>query len=186
MRIVTYLIKFLGKVEFIFETILDYVIRGPDGYFWCKKSSSKISCLGTFKREKITWAAHVVRHRHKYSSMSGHVDVNTSGRAVNALVLVWLQWPDAFSPIKPLSPPETVSVCSGDVWEGGQTAVGRVGRQRIGGGPARPKAPPASAVQRHAGQGSGRHERIRLCDESIYRLGKRAVIEHERTETTTS
>ncbi len=50
MRIVTYLIEYLGEFEVIFETILHYIwIRGPDGLFWCKKPPSKVSCLGTFK-----------------------------------------------------------------------------------------------------------------------------------------
>jgi hypothetical protein len=48
MRIVTYVIKYLGKFEFIFETILDYESGDQMGSF-DKKPPSKISCLGTFK-----------------------------------------------------------------------------------------------------------------------------------------
>jgi hypothetical protein len=44
MRIVTYLIKYLGKFEFIFKTILDYELGDQMGSF-----DVKISCLGTFK-----------------------------------------------------------------------------------------------------------------------------------------
>jgi hypothetical protein len=50
MRIVTYLIKYLGEFEFIFETILDYESGDQIGSFDAKKyPPSKISCLGTFK-----------------------------------------------------------------------------------------------------------------------------------------
>jgi hypothetical protein len=49
MRIVTYLIEYLGKFEFIFETILDYESGDQMGTFDAKKPPSKISCLGTFK-----------------------------------------------------------------------------------------------------------------------------------------
>jgi hypothetical protein len=49
MRIVTYLIEYLGKFEFIFETILDYESEDQMGTFDAKKPPPKISCLGTFK-----------------------------------------------------------------------------------------------------------------------------------------
>jgi hypothetical protein len=52
MRIVTYLIKYLGKFKFIFETILDYESGYQMGSFDAKKPPSKISCLGTFKHTK--------------------------------------------------------------------------------------------------------------------------------------
>jgi hypothetical protein len=48
MRIVTYLIKYLGKFESIFKTILDYESGDLMGSFDAKKPPSKISCLGTF------------------------------------------------------------------------------------------------------------------------------------------
>jgi hypothetical protein len=48
MRIVTYLIEYLGEFEFIFETILDYELGDQMGSFDAKKTPSKISCLGTF------------------------------------------------------------------------------------------------------------------------------------------
>ena len=47
MRIVTYLIEYLGEFEFIFEIILDYESGDQVGYFDAKKTPSKISCLGT-------------------------------------------------------------------------------------------------------------------------------------------
>jgi hypothetical protein len=49
MRIVTYLIEYLGEFEFILETILDYESGDQMGSFDVKKPPSKISCLGTFK-----------------------------------------------------------------------------------------------------------------------------------------
>jgi hypothetical protein len=49
MRIVTYLIKYLGEFELIFETILDYESGDQMDSFAAKKPPSKISCLGTFK-----------------------------------------------------------------------------------------------------------------------------------------
>jgi hypothetical protein len=49
MRIVTYLIEYLGEFEFIFETILDYDSEDQMVSFYAKKPPSKISCLGTFK-----------------------------------------------------------------------------------------------------------------------------------------
>ncbi len=49
MRIVTYLIEYLGEFELIFETILDYKSWDQMGSFDAKKPPSKISCLGTFK-----------------------------------------------------------------------------------------------------------------------------------------
>ncbi len=48
MRIVTYLIEYLGKFEFIFKTILDYESEDQMGSFDAKKPPLKISCLGTF------------------------------------------------------------------------------------------------------------------------------------------
>jgi hypothetical protein len=50
MRLVTYLIEYLGEFEFIFETVLDYESRDQMGSFEAKKTKSKISCLGTFKQ----------------------------------------------------------------------------------------------------------------------------------------
>jgi hypothetical protein len=49
MRIVTYLIEYLGDFEFIFKTILDYESGDKMGYFDAKNLPSKISRLGTFK-----------------------------------------------------------------------------------------------------------------------------------------
>jgi hypothetical protein len=49
MRIVTNLIEYLGKFEFIFETILDYESGDQMGSFDETKPPSKISRLGTFK-----------------------------------------------------------------------------------------------------------------------------------------
>jgi hypothetical protein len=40
--IVTYFIEYLGEIEFIFETILGYVVKDKLGYFEVKRS--KISC----------------------------------------------------------------------------------------------------------------------------------------------
>jgi hypothetical protein len=48
MRLVTYLIKYLGEFEFVFETILDYESGDHMGSFDAKNPPSKISCLGTF------------------------------------------------------------------------------------------------------------------------------------------
>ncbi len=48
MRIVIFLIKYLGEFELIFETILDYESGNQMGSFDAKKPPSKISCLGTF------------------------------------------------------------------------------------------------------------------------------------------
>ncbi len=48
-RIMTYLIKYLGKFKFIFETILDYESGDQMGSFDAKKPPSKISSLDTFK-----------------------------------------------------------------------------------------------------------------------------------------
>ncbi len=47
MRIVTYLIEYLGEFEFIFKTILDYESGDQMGSFDAKNLPSKISCLGT-------------------------------------------------------------------------------------------------------------------------------------------
>ncbi len=47
MRIVTYLIKYLGEFKFIFKTILDYESEDQMVSFDAKKTASKISCLGT-------------------------------------------------------------------------------------------------------------------------------------------
>jgi hypothetical protein len=52
MRIVTYLIEYLGKFELKFETISDYESGDQMGTFDAKKPPSKISYLGTFKQEK--------------------------------------------------------------------------------------------------------------------------------------
>ncbi len=49
LRIVTYLIEYLGEFEFIFETILDYESGEQVGSFDAKKPPTKISCLGPFK-----------------------------------------------------------------------------------------------------------------------------------------
>ncbi len=49
MRIVTYLIKYLGEFEFILETILDYESGDQMGSFDAKNLPSYISCLGTLK-----------------------------------------------------------------------------------------------------------------------------------------
>jgi hypothetical protein len=49
MRIVFYLIGYLGEFEFIFETILDYESGDQMGSFDAKKPPSKFSCLATFK-----------------------------------------------------------------------------------------------------------------------------------------
>ncbi len=48
LRIVTYLIEYLGEFEFVFETVLGYVSGGQMGSFEAKKTKSKISRLGTF------------------------------------------------------------------------------------------------------------------------------------------
>ncbi len=48
MRIVTYLIEYLGEFEFIFETILDYELGDQMGSFDAKNRHRKSSCLGTF------------------------------------------------------------------------------------------------------------------------------------------
>jgi hypothetical protein len=50
MRIVTYLIEYLGEFKFIFEIILDYESGDQMGSFDAKNPPSKISCLGTFKK----------------------------------------------------------------------------------------------------------------------------------------
>ncbi len=49
MRKVTYLIEYLDKFEFIFETILDYESGDQMETFDAKKPPPKISCLDTFK-----------------------------------------------------------------------------------------------------------------------------------------
>jgi hypothetical protein len=46
---VAYLIDYLGKFKFIFETVLGYVQGDQMGSFEAKKTESKISRLGTFK-----------------------------------------------------------------------------------------------------------------------------------------
>jgi hypothetical protein len=53
MRIVTYLIEYLGKFKFIFEAILDYESGDQMGSFSAKKQPLKISCLGTFKTKTL-------------------------------------------------------------------------------------------------------------------------------------
>jgi hypothetical protein len=52
MRIVTYLIEYLGECEFIFETILDYESGDQMSSCDVKNPPSKISCLGSFKHKK--------------------------------------------------------------------------------------------------------------------------------------
>ncbi len=52
MRIVTYLIEYLGEFEFIFKTILDYESGDQVGSFDVKNPPPKISCFGTFKFRK--------------------------------------------------------------------------------------------------------------------------------------
>jgi hypothetical protein len=49
MRIMTYLIEYLGKIEFILEAILDCESGDQMGSFDAKNPPLKISCLGTFK-----------------------------------------------------------------------------------------------------------------------------------------
>jgi hypothetical protein len=49
LRIVTFIIEYLGEFKFIFETILDNESGDQMGSFDEKKTPSKISCLGTFK-----------------------------------------------------------------------------------------------------------------------------------------
>jgi hypothetical protein len=51
MRIVTYLMKYLGEFEFLFKTILGYVSGDQTGSFDAKKPHKKISCLGTYKNQ---------------------------------------------------------------------------------------------------------------------------------------
>ncbi len=46
LRILTYLIEYLGEFEFI---VLGYVSGDQMGYFELKKTESEISRLGTFK-----------------------------------------------------------------------------------------------------------------------------------------
>ncbi len=46
MHIVIYLIEYLGKFEFIFETILDYETGDQIDFFWCKKSAIENLMLG--------------------------------------------------------------------------------------------------------------------------------------------
>jgi hypothetical protein len=46
---VTYLIEYLGEIDFIFETILDYESVDQIDSFDAKKPPSKISRLGTVK-----------------------------------------------------------------------------------------------------------------------------------------
>jgi hypothetical protein len=58
MHIVTYLIEYLGKFEFIFETILVYESGDQMGSFDVKNPPSKISCLGTFKLAACTPTKH--------------------------------------------------------------------------------------------------------------------------------
>jgi hypothetical protein len=50
MRIVTYLIEYLGEFEFVFETILDNESGDQMSSFDEKKTLSKISCLGRCAR----------------------------------------------------------------------------------------------------------------------------------------
>jgi hypothetical protein len=51
MRIVTYLIEYLGKFEFMFKTILDYESGDQMVTFDAKKPPPEISCLDTFKQK---------------------------------------------------------------------------------------------------------------------------------------
>jgi hypothetical protein len=51
---VTYLIEYLGELEFMFETVLGYISGEQMGYFEAKKTESKISCLGTLKPAQIS------------------------------------------------------------------------------------------------------------------------------------
>jgi hypothetical protein len=46
MRIVTYLIKYMGEFEFIFETILDYELGDQMGSFDAKKNATENLMLG--------------------------------------------------------------------------------------------------------------------------------------------
>jgi hypothetical protein len=61
MRIVSYLIEYLGEFELTFETILDYESGDQMGSYDAKKPPSKISCLGTFKESHDT----IKRHQHQ-------------------------------------------------------------------------------------------------------------------------
>jgi hypothetical protein len=54
MRIVTYLIEYLGEFEFIFKTMLDYESGDQVGSFDEKKPPSKISWLGTFYADSMS------------------------------------------------------------------------------------------------------------------------------------
>jgi hypothetical protein len=74
MRIVTYLIEYLGEFEFIFKTILDYESGDQMGSFDAKKTPSKISCLGTFK-----WALLVMSYQF-YSAFS-----------INPMRCIWVE-----------------------------------------------------------------------------------------------
>jgi hypothetical protein len=49
VRIVSYLIEYLGEFKLIYETILDYESWDQMGSFDAKKPPLKISFLGTFK-----------------------------------------------------------------------------------------------------------------------------------------
>jgi hypothetical protein len=49
MRIVPYVIEYLGEFEFIFETVLEYESEDQMGTFDAKKPPSKISCLGNLR-----------------------------------------------------------------------------------------------------------------------------------------
>jgi hypothetical protein len=62
MRIVTFLIEYLGEFEFIFEIILDYESGDQMGSFDAKNPPSKISCLGTFLN--LQFLAIIVRDGH--------------------------------------------------------------------------------------------------------------------------
>jgi hypothetical protein len=59
MRIVTYLIEYLGKFKFIFKTILDYESGDQMGSFEAKKTPSKTSCLGTFNADFLPSFLHL-------------------------------------------------------------------------------------------------------------------------------
>ncbi len=82
MRIETYLIEYLDKFEFIFETILDYESGDQMGTFDAKKPPSKISCLGTFKfrnSDAHVLEANGIRDLCDYDIGDGVVDGLSSG-----------------------------------------------------------------------------------------------------------
>ncbi len=54
MRIVNYLIKYLGEFEFIFETILDYESGDQMCSFDAKKTAIENLMLGHLSAEQVT------------------------------------------------------------------------------------------------------------------------------------